>query len=89
MAKKTLEDKMMDLQAEAAGAAECYRKKIQFLQQKLTKRCTHKYTAPYRWEHDNGYGRQHMIIGERCVSCDKRRPWSGSGAWYALEELRV
>jgi hypothetical protein len=31
--------------------------------------CDHAKTEDYRWEHDNGYGRQSMTTGKRCVFC--------------------
>lgn len=31
--------------------------------------CDHAKTEDYRWEHDNGYGRQTMNTGKRCVFC--------------------
>ena len=43
----------------------------------LRSNCSHeiRYTAPYRWEHDNGYGRQRMVDGEYCKACGKEWPW--------------
>jgi hypothetical protein len=34
--------------------------------------CTHPREAlvSYQWEHDNGYGRQHMCTGTRCRICN-------------------
>ena len=43
--------------------------KIAGLRNKLREICDHSDTEPYEWEHDNGYGRQTMIIGKRCVHC--------------------
>jgi hypothetical protein len=31
--------------------------------------CNHPVTEDYKWEHDNGYGRQTTISGKRCVHC--------------------
>lgn len=47
------------------------RAKVERLRQLLACGCAHpeKYQAEYRWEHDNGYGRQTMIMGKRCSLC--------------------
>jgi hypothetical protein len=31
--------------------------------------CDHSKTEPYEWEHDNGYGVQHFILGKQCSYC--------------------
>lgn len=41
----------------------------QLLKQSLQGICDHSQTEDYRWEHDNGYGRQSMHTGKRCVFC--------------------
>lgn len=35
----------------------------------LQGKCDHNQTSDYKWEHDNGYGRQHMRIGKKCNFC--------------------
>lgn len=42
---------------------------IEKLREGLKGRCDHPKTEVYRWEHDNGYGRQTMINGRRCWYC--------------------
>lgn len=39
--------------------------------------CTHpkSHRRDYTWEHDNGYGRQKLIIGEQCNLCFAKRSW--------------
>lgn len=46
------------------------------------KHCSHPLREPFEWEHDNGYGRQSMNDGERCLVCGKQNRWPGSGSWY-------
>lgn len=55
---------------------------------KLAKACTHpeEFVTNYRWEHDNGYGRQSMHTGRICGICLKRDPWV-TGNFYAAEQL--
>ena len=40
--------------------------------------CTHppERRDSYRWEHDNGYGRQTMYTGVMCKLCGAKDPWS-------------
>lgn len=42
---------------------------IELLRKHLQGNCDHSETEDYKWEHDNGYGRQTMITGKRCVFC--------------------
>ncbi len=42
---------------------------IENLRASLRQACDHSETEPYMWEHDNGYGRQTLVIGKRCVYC--------------------
>lgn len=48
------------------------------------KSCQHPVEAreDYRWEHDNGYGRQSWVTGERCTICRHQRSWKGSSTWW-------
>lgn len=41
------------------------------------KDCTHPVTDEFKWEHDNGYGRQKMLPGLRCKLCLKENRWPG------------
>lgn len=43
--------------------------------------CDHSSSKEYRWEHDNGYGRQTMISGRICVYCRAIDPW-GRGDFH-------
>lgn len=54
--------------------------KIERLRARL-RTCTHSHTDDYEWEHDNGYGRQSRVTGERCVVCMMHRAWKGHGLW--------
>ncbi len=42
----------------------------------------------YEWEHDNGYGVQSKVVGERCMICRSKKHWRGSSLWvsYANQE---
>ncbi len=42
------------------------------------KTCTHSKTEMYTWEHDDGYGRQSLRQGRRCVACGAVDRWGGS-----------
>lgn len=48
--------------------------------------CDHpaEHRRPWKWEYDNGYGRQSWADGERCDLCDMHKRWvssNWSGAW--------
>jgi hypothetical protein len=53
------------------------RQKIQDIRDAISPFCKHKYTRNYRWEHDNGYGRQKWMTGLECLLCGKRNSWPG------------
>lgn len=57
------------------------REEIETAQKKL-KTCSHSDTVSFRWESDNGYGRQSMHDGLRCRICGKENRPSVSGSWY-------
>lgn len=48
--------------------------------------CDHpsEYVREYRWEHDNGYGRQTIINGKRCSICSAIKHWPSSNRWDRL-----
>lgn len=50
--------------------------RLGFLRSGLLEICDHSQTESYVWEHDNGYGRQTMITGKRCVFCLKVDRWN-------------
>lgn len=39
------------------------------LVEQLQGNCDHSQTEEFKWEHDNGYGRQSMNTGHRCIFC--------------------
>lgn len=55
-------------------------KRLEGIRLELAKNCSHPVEAvePYRWEHDNGYGRQKMLDGLRCTICHFINHWKGS-----------
>lgn len=56
------------------------------IQLQLESICDHTLTEPYSWEHDNGYGRQTDICGNRCVYCRAEDVW-GRGNFVNRREL--
>lgn len=40
----------------------------------------------YTWEHDNGYGKQSMVTGERCMICRSEKHWKSSSNWMSHAE---
>lgn len=50
--------------------------------------CSHPadHVKGYRWEYDNGYGRQHYNTGSRCDLCFALDPYQ-TGAWIKPEEF--
>lgn len=49
---------------------------IEYLVTELQGVCDHSDTEDYRWESDNGYGRQSKQTGRRCVYCGWIDFWS-------------
>ena len=51
--------------------------------EELVAECPHPpaHVAQFRWEHDNGYGRQHWREGLRCTLCGKESRWAPHGTW--------
>lgn len=75
--------KRLQLRATAArGNLERFRKS-------LAQSCDHPadFVVDFEWEHDNGYGRQHMRRGKLCQICFKQDRWN-DGRWYAREAFR-
>jgi len=76
--------KMLDkLEADAAKA----QKRANACRGKLAKDCKHLRTEEYRWEHDNGYGRQSMQSGTICKICYKVDLWN-SGRFLSSDERK-
>lgn len=67
-----------------ARAASAY-KEAETLRNLLKDGCAHpaEFVEEYKWEHDNGYGRQTMITGKRCKLCFATNNW-GSKHWVPL-----
>lgn len=86
---------MADAQLRLANASAIYGARLELAKLQLKKvGCTHPPQAwrEYNWEHDNGYGRQHMCTGIRCDLCGaedayKRCVQGYDGAWYVPEYL--
>lgn len=57
---------------------------IEAARKELGKACSHSETEAFRWEHDDGYGRQSMCNGLRCLICGRENRWPGIGSrsWY-------
>lgn len=45
--------------------------------------CTHplEYRLDIPWTHNNGYGRQSTVTGEKCQLCAQYRAWKGMSQW--------
>jgi len=66
----------------ASKSSRRYAKKIKELRDRVNEEgCEHPVTRPYRWESDNGYGRQRWIESEQCTLCLKKRPWPSMSVW--------
>ena len=48
---------------------------IRKIEERIHNNCAHQLTEEYRWEHDNGYGRQTYISGVRCTLCGSIDHW--------------
>ena len=57
---------------------------------KLSINCSHPSDRQtvYKWEHDNGYGRQSWQEGIQCGICRKIDLWN-SGSWNNRSELTI
>lgn len=55
----------------------------------LGNKCQHppEHVVESPWEHDNGYGRQSMIVGLRCVLCKARKDFQAQGYWTRDGEM--
>jgi hypothetical protein len=75
------EDEHALLRAEASRgkAAAKWDAKIKVMRVAITKTCRHTQTTEFKWEHDNGYGRQSQHVGLRCVFCLKVNRWPKVG----------
>jgi hypothetical protein len=60
--------------------AELYRQEREVVGQLVGEgKCDHSATSDYKWEHDNGYGRQSPQIGKKCTFCGFIDLWNRGG----------
>lgn len=57
---------------------EITQKRFDNYRKKLSINCNHpiEFIVAYRWEHDNGYGRQSWRSGKRCTICLMLDAWA-------------
>lgn len=69
-------DKAIDRQGELRAV-------LAALEVELRPICTHplEYRLDIPWTHDNGYGRQSRVVGEKCQLCGLYRAWKGMSLW--------
>jgi hypothetical protein len=79
--KPDIEDQIINLRMKANKVALKFHNEESALRNKL-KNCSHRYVVAWEWEHDNGYGVQKRIKGERCSCCLRTRGRAGTGPWY-------
>jgi|EndMetStandDraft_5_1072996.scaffolds.fasta_scaffold01916_2 hypothetical protein len=53
--------------------------RLQQAQEALGDDCSHPVTFRYQWQTKGSQA--NFVTGERCVLCDKRRPFAGRGRW--------
>jgi hypothetical protein len=53
----------------------------EFRKQVIKEGCDHSINSPYKWEHDNGYGKQTKIDGFRCDVCGALDSWGTGKFW--------
>ena len=58
-----------------------YVERINKLRAEIAAKCSHSTTMSYTWEHDDGYGRQKMCEGRRCILCLKISYWEPYNIW--------
>lgn len=49
----------------------------------MASRCTHpaERVTEFQWTHDDGYGKQSQMIGNRCSVCGAEKLWKSSTLW--------
>lgn len=78
-----VEAELLKVMKQSDKSRERYRSKIFELRSKLKAvGCSHSLVEDFQWEHDDGYGRQKMITGDRCVLCKAEKHWKGSALWH-------
>ncbi len=60
---------------------------VEAARKELVDGCDHppEFVVDYRWEHDNGYGKQSWVTGKRCEICESTNNW-GSTLWVKPHE---
>lgn len=70
---------VINARAQLARVEERALERLRLAQEALGDECSHPQTIKYQWQTK---GSQAMgRTGERCVLCDKRRPFAGRGRW--------
>ena len=72
-----LEDEIEELEERLHQLDTYYGEKIVLLRKQLKEsgECSHKKTATYSWEHDNGYGVQTRHYALYCLTCGLDDKW--------------
>jgi hypothetical protein len=75
----------------ALGKAREYNARAETIRAELAKTCEHpsSVVTDFTWEHDNGYGRQSMVTGQRCTVCRAEKRWKNHGSWTTEEQRRA
>lgn len=89
MSKVTLSS-YMKARVSAAKRIARINDRLELMRKQLAVDCKHPSSAVYEfdWEHDNGYGRQTMMKGERCLICRAEKRWKSSTLWTTEEERK-
>ena len=48
----------------------------------IAKGCDHRKTEEYKWETDNGYGKQSIVTGIRCKYCHAEKSWGDHQSYW-------
>ena len=60
--------------------------RVRILRVAVGDKCSHLIQEDFRWEHDDGYGRQSMHTGKHCVICDKKNRWPSISQYWSNEK---
>jgi hypothetical protein len=55
-------------------------------EERIRPACTHPNPTTWTWEHDNGYGKQSKVEGQRCGLCGAIKHWASSSLWLTRED---
>lgn len=71
---------LLESYKKALKASHKAQEKVETLRKSLALDCSHpvEFVRSYRWEHDNGYGRQSAMTGKICDICRSKDLW-GTG----------